>query len=114
RQGIALCLSGGGYRSAIFHAGALRRLNELGVLAKIDAFSCVSGGSIIGGYLARLIQGGMQVVGGRYQDFDNKLEPFFAFVRKDIRTLSTLARLKFWEPTGCAPRAVQRYYEGLV
>ena len=29
-QGTALCLSGGGYRAALFHLGALRRLNELG------------------------------------------------------------------------------------
>jgi len=114
RAGIALCLSGGGYRAAIFHAGVLRRLNELGILAKIDAFSCVSGGSIIGGYLAWLIQQGLPIVGGRYEGLDARLEPFFQFVRKDIRTLPTLARLRFWEPGGRAPRRLERYYEGLV
>ena len=30
--GIALCLSGGGYRAMVFHLGALWRLNELGLL----------------------------------------------------------------------------------
>ena len=32
RQGIGLALSGGGFRAALFHMGALRRLFELGVL----------------------------------------------------------------------------------
>jgi NTE family protein len=114
RQGIALCLSGGGYRAAIFHAGALRRLNELGVLAKVDAISCVSGGSIIGGYLARLILEGLKVVDGRYDGLESRLARFFEFMRRDIRTLSALARLKFWEPPGRAPRRVERYYEDIV
>ena len=30
--GIALCLSGGGYRAMLFHLGALWRLNEAGYL----------------------------------------------------------------------------------
>ncbi len=49
---IALCLSGGGLRATLFHLGALRRLNELGVLARVDLVSSVSGGSIINGMLA--------------------------------------------------------------
>jgi predicted acylesterase/phospholipase RssA len=44
--GIALCLSGGGYRAMIFHLGALIRLNETGLLAKLNRVSSVSGGSI--------------------------------------------------------------------
>ncbi len=44
--GIALCLSGGGYRAMLFHAGALWRLNELGYLPKLARVSSVSGGSI--------------------------------------------------------------------
>jgi NTE family protein len=49
----ALCLSGGGYRAMLFHAGALWRLNELGWLPKLDRISSVSGGSIAAGVLAR-------------------------------------------------------------
>ena len=30
RRGVAVCLSGGGYRAALFHLGGLTRLNELG------------------------------------------------------------------------------------
>ena len=45
-SGVALCLSGGGYRAMLFHLGALWRLNELAVLPQIDRVSSVSGGSI--------------------------------------------------------------------
>jgi len=44
--GIALCLSGGGYRAMLFHIGSLWRLNEAGLLKKLDRISSVSGGSI--------------------------------------------------------------------
>ena len=50
--GIALCLSGGGYRAMLFHLGALWRLNELGYLPRLDRVSSVSGGSITAGALA--------------------------------------------------------------
>ena len=49
--GIALCLSGGGYRAMLFHAGCLWRLNQLGLLGKLNRISSVSGGSIIAGLL---------------------------------------------------------------
>lgn len=48
---LGLCLSGGGFRAMLFHAGALTRLNELGYLPRIDAISSVSGGSIAAGLL---------------------------------------------------------------
>jgi NTE family protein len=50
-HGIALCLSGGGYRAMVFHAGALIRLNESGLLHKLERVSSVSGGSITAGVL---------------------------------------------------------------
>lgn len=46
KPGLALCLSGGGYRAMLFHLGALWRMAELGYLAKLDRVSSVSGGSI--------------------------------------------------------------------
>lgn len=46
QEGIALCLSGGGYRAMLFHVGSLWRLHETGILAKVDRISSVSGGSI--------------------------------------------------------------------
>jgi len=51
QDGIALCLSGGGYRAMLFHVGAIIRLNELGILPKLDRISSVSGGSITAGVL---------------------------------------------------------------
>jgi NTE family protein len=52
-DGIALCLSGGGYRAMLFHVGALWRLNELGYLPRLDRISSVSGGSITAATLGR-------------------------------------------------------------
>ena len=49
--GIALCLSGGGYRAMVFHLGSLWRLNETGLLKKLNRISSVSGGSITAGML---------------------------------------------------------------
>ncbi len=49
--GIALCLSGGGYRAMLFHLGSLWRLNEIGLLDRIARISSVSGGSITAGVL---------------------------------------------------------------
>jgi predicted acylesterase/phospholipase RssA len=49
RLGIAL--SGGGYRAALYHAGVLSALEEMGV--PVQVMSTVSGGSIIGAFYAR-------------------------------------------------------------
>src|SRR5687768_12952897 len=49
---IALCLSGGGFRATLFHLGAVRRLNEFGILSGVEVISSVSGGSILNGVLA--------------------------------------------------------------
>jgi NTE family protein len=49
---VGFCLSGGGYRAMLFHAGAIFRLNELGLLAKLDRVSSVSGGSMAAAALA--------------------------------------------------------------
>jgi NTE family protein len=49
--GMALCLSGGGYRAMLFHAGCLWRLNQAGILGGIKRISSVSGGSITAGVL---------------------------------------------------------------
>ena len=51
-SGTALCLSGGGYRAMLFHAGVLWRLHDAGVLAHVDQVSAVSGGAITAAALA--------------------------------------------------------------
>ena len=50
-RGMALCLSGGGYRAMVFHIGALWRLYEAGILRDVKRISSVSGGSITAGVL---------------------------------------------------------------
>ena len=52
-DGIALCLSGGGYRAMLFHLGGIIRLNEMGHLKSIARVSSVSAGSITAGVLGQ-------------------------------------------------------------
>ena len=47
----ALCLSGGGIRSATFGLGVIQGLAEQGMLGAFDYLSTVSGGGYIGGWL---------------------------------------------------------------
>ena len=47
----ALCLSGGGIRSASFSVGVLQALARLGVLRRLDYLSTVSGGGFAGAWL---------------------------------------------------------------
>jgi len=48
----ALCLSGGGIRSATFNLGILQGLARHGLLDRFDYLSTVSGGGFIGGWLS--------------------------------------------------------------
>lgn len=50
--GMALRLSGGGYRAMLFHLGTIWRLHKAGLLGKLKRISSVSGGSITAGVLA--------------------------------------------------------------
>lgn len=49
--GMAVCLSGGGFRAMVFHIGALWRLYEAGILRDVKRISSVSGGSVTAGML---------------------------------------------------------------
>jgi NTE family protein len=80
-EGAALSLSGGGYRAMVFHVGALWRLNEVGLLAKLRRVSSVSGGSISAGVLA-LTWKDLDFDGGVARRFD----VFVAKVRKMSET----------------------------
>src|SRR5258707_1170322 len=51
----ALCLSGGGIRSATFNLGVLQGLARHELLGKFDYLSTVSGGGFIGGWLTAWI-----------------------------------------------------------
>jgi len=52
KQRSALCLSGGGIRSATFGLGVLQGLSHHHLLSKIDYLSTVSGGGYIGSWLS--------------------------------------------------------------
>lgn len=49
---LGIALSGGGYRATLFGLGSLWRLNEAGLLGRLDRVTSVSGGSILAGVLA--------------------------------------------------------------
>jgi NTE family protein len=100
RKGVALCLSGGGYRAALFHLGATRRLNDLGVLSKVDTFTSVSGGSIfaslIAGYAVRSPDAWSQrsaPVSG-YDDYVT--QPMRELAQHNVRTRTVLTRILPW------------------
>ena len=98
RHGVALCLSGGGYRAALFHLGALRRLNELGILTQVDTVSSVSGGSIIAAHLARQSGGWDRGKDGEpVPAWEPRVAaPFRAFCRRNIRTGAVGRRFLPW------------------
>lgn len=52
----ALCLSGGGIRSASFGLGVVQGLARLGLIKHFDYLSTVSGGGYLGGWLSAWIQ----------------------------------------------------------
>jgi hypothetical protein len=56
RGPIALCLSGGGIRSATFALGVLQGLANTGLLRSIDYLSTVSGGGYTGGWFTTWLQ----------------------------------------------------------
>jgi len=85
--GPALCLSGGGYRATLFHLGALRRLNELGILRGLDVITSVSGGSITNGVLATRWSNLTPGSNGTFTNFNEVVcRPVEEFCSKDLRT----------------------------
>lgn len=107
--GIAVALSGGGFRAMLFHAGALMRLNELGVLSTVARISSVSGGSIASGYLACIWKElGDPDAAGSYAQFKQKyVEPILAFSRKKIDVGDILTGLLPW--TSAANQVADSY-----
>jgi NTE family protein len=112
RSGIALCLSGGGFRASLFHLGALRRLNELGVLARLAALSSVSGGSIFSAFLANQCQTHGIPSGLAFANWEAQVAvPFRSFVSRDLRTFPVLAHLLWnWYLPSIRVRHVERRY----
>ncbi len=92
RQGIGLCLSGGGFRATLFHTGVIQRLFELGIATRpdFDTVASVSGGSIAAAQWACAEARARDE--GRALDFKRDvLQPILALTGRDIRT-ATMAR----------------------
>lgn len=109
RTGRALCLSGGGYRAALFHLGALLRLHATGRLHGLDTISAVSGGSIASAWLATRYARDRIDESESFADWCGRIdfkaevvEPFRAVARQDLRSapvLITLAWNWLWPST---------------
>jgi NTE family protein len=86
--GIGVALSGGGFRATLFHLGALWRLNELGLLDRIERFSSISGGSITAGLLAKE-WARLEFQNGVATGFAKRIvEPLRQFCRRRVDTLA--------------------------
>jgi NTE family protein len=119
RSGLALCFSGGGYRASLFHAGAVRRLNELGILSRAETITSVSGGSIMTAQLAsyrRAVGAEWPEGGAEVPRFEQEFaKPLRRFTQQNIRTRAVLRRLlpNHWFDRNAASDALtSRYADG--
>jgi NTE family protein len=117
RDGIGICFSGGGYRATLFHAGAVRRLNELGILSGAKSITSVSGGSIMNAQLAtfRRAAGDKWKAGETVPGFDEGFAvPLRRFTGMNIRTRAVLNRLlpNHWFDRNTASNELTRRYAG--
>lgn len=78
-----LCLSGGGFRASLFHAGVIRRLLYLDLFKDIKRINSVSGGSITAGLIMKeLIERPFESV----DDFDKRIiVPLINFIQASPR-----------------------------
>lgn len=108
RYDLGLCLSGGGYRAMLFHAGTLCRLNEAGLLERLDMVSSVSGGSIAAGLLA-VLWPRFIFTGGVATNFDIYLDRILKFSQVFLDAPSIFNGLL--NPFSSAAREVAACYE---
>ena len=108
---IGVALSGGGFRASAYHLGVFRKLDELGLLDKVDLFSCVSGGSIAGAFLCanwgeadvldrleRYLRtksiAVSSIVGGLLSPFSTRLDKLIETYERDLFGKQKLSALK--------------------
>lgn len=92
---IGLALSGGGFRAAIFHLGVIRRLEELGIMPKVDVISSVSGGSIVAAYYVSEMERRLRAERSnrnpnRIKIFEDIATDFFRAINNNLRNRSLL------------------------
>ncbi len=101
----ALWLSGQGYRAALFHLGALTRLNEMGLLAQVGTVGAVSGGSILAALLATRVPWPLH---GAFREWREQVaRPLRAIARRNARARALLRR-PF--PSGAEAAALEERY----
>lgn len=92
---IALALSGGGVRAAVFHSGVLKWLAEEGRLEDVSHISTVSGGSLFVGLV-------FHFAGNQWPTSDQYLQSVLPSIRKLLTTTSlqwnAFGRLVIWPP----------------
>ena len=98
QPGIGIAMSGGGFRAMLFHAGALARMNELGLLSRAQRISSVSGGSIMSGHLALCWSAlGKTDAKGTFANFKTiVVDPVLAFSHEKIDVVDSLTGLLPW------------------
>jgi NTE family protein len=110
--GLAIALSGGGFRAMLFHAGALLRLNELGLLSRAARISSVSGGSIAAAFLAANWSALHSDSAGCFINFQEKLvAPLLNFSRQNLDVKNVLTGLL---PGTTAAERMAASYERLL
>lgn len=106
-HGVGLALSGGGYRAMLFHAGAIFRMNDLGLLPRLSRVSSVSGGSITAAALALAWKRLEFDAAGRARNLDALfLRPLLQQAQDSMDvTAATLGLLPFVSPADVAARS---------
>ncbi|MBP1772527.1 MAG: putative patatin [Holophagaceae bacterium] len=115
REGIALSLSGGGYRALLFHLGVLWRLNELGVLRRLDEVSSVSGGSMMSAILAmhwNELRFGDSPVADNFKEAVADPALSFANVNVDVAAVLKGALLPFYDATDATVSSYEKTFRG--
>jgi len=107
--GIGIAMSGGGFRAMLFHAGALARMNELGLLSRAQRIASVSGGSIMSGHLALSWAAlGAADAMGVFANFRTiVVDPILAFSREKVDVVDALTGLLPW--TSASDQVAQTY-----
>ena len=103
-----MALSGGGFRASLFHLGGLWRLNEIGILAEVNALSGVSAGSLVAAVLATRWNG-LKFSRSVAENFTESIaEPILDLCGRNLDVGSAFAGLVV------GPTALEKYYEDLL
>ncbi len=89
--GLALAMSGGGFRAVLFHVGSILRLNDSCLLPQLKRISSVSGGSIVAGVLAVHWDQLKTNPSGKVENLEEEfVQPLRAFCSRNLDTWSVI------------------------